>query len=97
MVVFVIEGVIQIVVGMLFIDVLIVDFVKSIVEYGVDSFIVVELWSWFYQVLKMNFKMGELLDVQMSIKILVENIVDVVLKEQVEYLCYYFLQCQIDR
>ncbi|KAI1119738.1 hypothetical protein F5Y10DRAFT_273769 [Nemania abortiva] len=78
-----IEDIASIISEMLFIDITNGNPNKSVVKHGVDSLVAAELRHWLYQALETNLHMLDLLDTQTSIKVLVEIVIDKVLKDGV--------------
>ncbi|KAJ8125335.1 hypothetical protein O1611_g8303 [Lasiodiplodia mahajangana] len=77
----VVEGIMNIISEMLFVDIANISPNKSVAKHGVDSLIAAELRHWFHQALRINLQMSDLLDAQTSIRVLAENVVDESLKE----------------
>ncbi|KAI0102149.1 hypothetical protein GGR51DRAFT_296825 [Nemania sp. FL0031] len=77
----VVEGIMNIISEMLFVDIANVNPNNIVAKHGVDSLIAADLRHWFHQALRTNLKMSDLLDAQTSIKALAGNVVDRALKE----------------
>lgn len=70
------DGIVKTVADMLFIDTSNVNSSKSVADHGLDSLIAAELRNWFHQALRVNLRIQDLLDANVSIRTLAENIVD---------------------